>query len=149
MKLILRQWTIVALLTLVVGCAVGSDPDADVISSSSPLASKEAACNKVPAGFTQAEWDKLLLHTPLPAVPADTTNAVAEDPAARKLGQKLFFDPGFSGPLKVASDLGQVGDVARSLARAAIPGRCSTTGARFLARCRSAPISTPAMPRRS
>src|SRR6478736_2716003 len=113
MKLILRQWTIVALLTLVVGCAVGSDPDADVISSSSPLASKEAACNKVPAGCTQAELDMLLLHTPLPAVPADTTNAVAEDPAARKLGQKLFFDPGFSGPLKVASDLGQVGDVGK------------------------------------
>jgi len=113
MKLILRPLTIFALTTLVVGCAVGSDPDADVISSSSPLASKEAACNKVPAGFTQAEWDKLLLHTPLPAVPPDTTNAVAEDPAARKLGQKLFFDPGFSGPLKVASDLGQVGDVGK------------------------------------
>ena len=31
--------------------------------------------------------------------PSDPSNRVADDPAARLLGQRLFFDPSFSGPL--------------------------------------------------
>lgn len=57
-----------------------------------------------------AERALLARLTPLPAVPADTTNRVADNPAAATLGQKLFFDPVFSGALKVASDLGAVGE---------------------------------------
>jgi cytochrome c peroxidase len=112
MKLVLRSvaCSFVVLVALV-GCVAEGDPEADAVlrtSSQSAL----SACS-VPAGFTEAEWETLLSHTPLPDVPADTTNAVADDPAARKLGQKLFFDPGFSGPIKVASDLGEVGEVGK------------------------------------
>lgn len=57
-----------------------------------------------------AEWDALSKLSPLPAVPPDSTNAYADQPGARILGQKLFFDPGFSGPLKVTSDLGTMGE---------------------------------------
>ena len=35
----------------------------------------------------------------LPPVPADTTNRVADDPAARALGRQFYFDARFSGPL--------------------------------------------------
>jgi cytochrome c peroxidase len=36
--------------------------------------------------------------SPLPDPPADPTNAVADDPAAARFGQALFFDPRLSGP---------------------------------------------------
>ena len=55
----------------------------------------------------------------LPPPPADRSNRFANDPAAAHLGQELFFDPSFSGPL-VDSDndgksnaLGRVGDTGR------------------------------------
>lgn len=48
--------------------------------------------------------------SPLPAVPADSTNSFADIEAAATLGQKFFFDEKFSGALKVASSLGGVGD---------------------------------------
>src|SRR6185436_6090391 len=34
-----------------------------------------------------------------PAPPPDATNAYADDPRAAALGQALFFEPRFSGPL--------------------------------------------------
>src|SRR6187455_1284213 len=48
--------------------------------------------------------------------PADPSNRVADDPAARRFGQRLFFDPAFSGPLLEGDNdgssatLGQRGD---------------------------------------
>ncbi|HXK17004.1 MAG TPA: cytochrome c peroxidase [Polyangiaceae bacterium] len=44
--------------------------------------------------------------SPLPAVPADTTNQYADNAAAATLGQMLFFDKNFSGALKADNDLG-------------------------------------------
>jgi cytochrome c peroxidase len=41
--------------------------------------------------------------------PPSPTNQYADDARAAALGQKFFFDPRFSGPLQVASDLGPVG----------------------------------------
>jgi hypothetical protein len=45
--------------------------------------------------------DLSLIHTlsPLPPLPADTTNKYADSPAAAMLRQKLFFDP----PVKLLS----------------------------------------------
>ncbi|HEV8324340.1 MAG TPA: cytochrome c peroxidase [Myxococcota bacterium] len=43
-------------------------------------------------------------------VPPDPTNAVADDPAAAALGQQLFFDTRFSGPLLMDSALGLAGE---------------------------------------
>ena len=42
--------------------------------------------------------------SPLPALPADTTNQYADNAAAAALGQKLFFDKRFSGPLKALAN---------------------------------------------
>jgi cytochrome c peroxidase len=56
----------------------------------------------VPPDFS--DEDLAVLHTlsPLPAVPADPTNAVADNAAAATLGQMLFFEKSYSGPLAVA-----------------------------------------------
>lgn len=65
--------------------------------------------------FSSAEWSVVQSLSPLPAVPADTTNAHADDANAAAFGQRLFFDKTFSGPLAVGNDgtnggLGNVGD---------------------------------------
>ena len=48
-------------------------------------------------GFTPVEVRRILQQSPLPAPPADTSNARADDPAAARLGHFLFFDPRLSG----------------------------------------------------
>lgn len=47
--------------------------------------------------------------SPLPALPPDPTNAVADDARAATFGQMLFFDKSFSGPLAVGDDGGNGG----------------------------------------
>lgn len=53
--------------------------------------------------------------SPLPAVPADTTNQYADNANAAVLGQKLFFDKKFSGKLTASggSDLGAVDETGK------------------------------------
>lgn len=46
----------------------------------------------VPDPFTAEEVERILRLSPLPPLPPDPTNAVADDPAAARLGQRLFFD---------------------------------------------------------
>jgi cytochrome c peroxidase len=65
--------------------------------------------------FPTAEWDDIKKLSPLPAVPADTTNKYADNTKAAELGQMLFFDKSYSGALAVGDDgtnggLGAVGD---------------------------------------
>ena len=43
-----------------------------------------------------AERRAIARLSPLPAVPADPTNRVADDPRAARLGHALFFDPRLS-----------------------------------------------------
>ncbi len=49
--------------------------------------------------FTPAEWDKVKTLSPLPSPPPSPSNRFADDPAAAALGQALFFDRGYSGPI--------------------------------------------------
>ncbi len=81
-----------------------------------------AACSSEPTvdGFTTAEWDQIHSLSPLPDVQADPTNKYADDPKAATLGQRLFFDKAFSGPI-VADEtpaeggngaMGEVGKIA-------------------------------------
>jgi cytochrome c peroxidase len=76
-----------------------------------------AACGGGPAPDRAA----LLALSPsaLPAPPADVTNRFADDAAAAIFGQKLFYDPSFSGPLLdtdndgTAGTLGKVGETGK------------------------------------
>jgi cytochrome c peroxidase len=83
--------------------------------SSDPQASQR------PPGLSQAEYEALLELSPaeLPAAPPDVSNRFADDARAARLGQRLFFDPGFSGTLLdgdndgTAAALGRVGDTGK------------------------------------
>lgn len=46
--------------------------------------------------FSLEEWEIVMSLSPLPSTPPNPTNHVADDPAAAKLGQMLFFDFRFS-----------------------------------------------------
>lgn len=67
------------------GCSSDSDPTSGVVLSDSEL---EIAGRL----------------SPLPEPPKNPTNAFAEDPAAAELGQRLFFETSYAGPLTVADD---------------------------------------------
>src|SRR6185503_306165 len=54
--------------------------------------------------FTSAEVAKLRALGPLPSLKPDTTNQYADDPAAAALGQRLFFESGYSGAIVVGDD---------------------------------------------
>ncbi|MCA9619833.1 MAG: hypothetical protein KC731_12490 [Myxococcales bacterium] len=74
-----------ALLALwVLGCGGGEGPPGEVPDAGAVTAEERAALEKL-----------VIDETPVP----DVTNAWADDPAAAALGQALFFDPRFSGPL--------------------------------------------------
>ncbi|MFO0579415.1 MAG: cytochrome c peroxidase [Polyangia bacterium] len=83
------------------------------------LATSATGCDAlVDDMFTSAEWDKIKTLSPLPDVPKDTTNKYADSAAAAKLGQSLFFDKRYSGPIIVGSDgtnggNGQVGETGK------------------------------------
>jgi cytochrome c peroxidase len=57
-----------------------------------------------PDDFSDEERAVLATLSPLPAVPADPTNAYADDAGAARLGQMLFFDKSYSGPLTIGDD---------------------------------------------
>lgn len=71
-----------------------------------------------PPELSDAEYRALLELSPeqLPSAPADVSNRFADDATAAKLGQRLFFDTGFSGALLdgdndgSAAALGKVGE---------------------------------------
>jgi cytochrome c peroxidase len=55
-------------------------------------------------GLSEAELAQARTLSPLPALPADTTNKVADSADAAALGQMLFFEKGYAGALVVADD---------------------------------------------
>jgi len=81
---------------VVVGC--GDDRAA-------PIDAAPGDAPEVDAGpLSPAELVEIAKLSPLPAVPADPTNAFADDPKVAALGQMLFFDKSYSGGLAVADD---------------------------------------------
>ncbi len=60
-------------------------------------ASEDPPGKDEPVAFSDEERRLLLLHSPLPELPNDETNAVADNPAAVRLGHFLFFDKRLSG----------------------------------------------------
>jgi cytochrome c peroxidase len=54
------------------------------------------ACDE-PVPFSETEWDELEKLAGLPDPPPDHSNAYVGNPAAEALGQRFYFDPGFSG----------------------------------------------------
>ena len=63
-----------------------------------------ADAGRVDDVLTAAELVTAAQFTPLTAVPADATNAYADNAAAAVLGQRLYFDTSYSGALTVGSN---------------------------------------------
>jgi len=74
-------------------------------SSSTPNPSSDA--------LTPAERARAQTLSPLLNVEPETSNQFANDAAAATLGQKFFFERSIAGPIKIASDLGAVGDTGK------------------------------------
>jgi cytochrome c peroxidase len=80
----------------------------------------DADAGGAPPTFEDDELDQLrALHYDADPPAQDASNAVADDPRARLLGQRLFFDPSLSGRLLEGDNdgsggtLGKAGDVGR------------------------------------
>jgi len=103
------------------GLALSDDGAASAAAADSDWDTPPAASSETPQHpdrqgpprFTRAERKALEQLSPLPELPPDPTNAYADSRRARKLGQELFCDAGFSGPLRVDSDLGVVGETGK------------------------------------
>jgi cytochrome c peroxidase len=93
----------------------GPLPDGSLPDTSTPDTGPDA---HPPAPFTDDEIAKMQTLSPLPAVPADPTNAFANNALAAVLGQRLFFDKAFSGAIGVGDDgtnggLGAAGEIGK------------------------------------
>src|SRR5262245_23353950 len=109
-----RPIALLCALTSAAGAACGPAGDADVT-------------NPDPAPMVTADERAVLAvlaPASLPPPPRDVTNRVADDPAAAALGQRFFFDPGFSGPLLDGANDGTRG----TLGRQGEPGRVACAG---------------------
>src|SRR5688572_29375390 len=114
------QSELVALLSLAGAAVLGACSGTDELHEPVPVGNIELALVREPAAlrhweeppdFSPEQRQILQSLSPLPALPPDTTNQFADLRQAQELGQRLFFDTRFSGPLEVASDLGAVGEV--------------------------------------
>lgn len=106
-----RRSMLVAIAGLaVIGASVACAPEEDDPEASAETAGATSSAEDPSEGssgafpieerdFTDEEIESILTWlAPLPeAPPADPSNAWADDPAAAQLGQKLFFDPRYSG----------------------------------------------------
>ncbi len=65
-------------------------------------------------GFSESEWELVRELEPLTEpIPASPFNEVADNDAAAKLGQKLFFEPEFATAIKIDGPSGKVGDTGK------------------------------------
>ncbi|HSO30985.1 MAG TPA: hypothetical protein VLT33_00675, partial [Labilithrix sp.] len=92
----------------------GALPDASTPDASTPDSSTPDSPDPND-GFAPAEIAAMSTLSPLPSLPADPTNAFANNALAAVLGQRLFFDKALSGALVVGDDgtnggLGAVGE---------------------------------------
>jgi cytochrome c peroxidase len=128
--------TIWCVVVLVAACgdskevAIDAAPDSPSVDAADPLA------------LTAEEMTTSHTLSPLPAVPADTTNAYADNAAAAKLGQMLFFDKSYAGALAVGDDgtnggLGKVGELGKVSCAS-----CHAAGSEALDDRRSTPNAT-------
>lgn len=69
-----------------------------------PAADAELPADAPPPLLTAEEEAAVHRLSPLPAVPADPTNAFADSAAAARLGQMLFFDKSYAGALAIGDD---------------------------------------------
>jgi cytochrome c peroxidase len=83
-------------------------------------------CEQQGCGWSPGEWERLTTLAGLPPPPPDPTNRWADSPAAAALGQRLFFDTGFSGLSRQADSLRRPTSAGRAPAGQPIGISCAT-----------------------
>ena len=113
-----RQWPIAAALVFA-SVACGASPAADAKPDAGGEAAIDAAPDSAPLDEVTLAALRALSPDPLPPPPVDPTNAFGDRADAALLGQRLFFEPLFSGALLSPDDngvhgsLGKVGDTGK------------------------------------
>ena len=85
---------------ILIACLVGCDrsvPAPEPVVSVPSAPDLEAVRERHGVDFTSRQWERIARMAEVPALAADRTNRVADDLAAARFGQKLFFDPRLSG----------------------------------------------------
>jgi cytochrome c peroxidase len=108
-----RCRAVALVLPCALACASNQSPEAHA-----PPATPDAAAAASTPTLTDAERAAIHGLSPLGPPPADPTNRYADDPRAATLGQRLFFDVSYSGPLALGDDgtnggLGTMGQAGR------------------------------------
>lgn len=105
---------------MLAACGGGSSakPDAPPAPIDAPRSIDAPVDSVDPNALTPGEMAQVATLSPLPAVPADPTNAYADSTKAAALGQMLFFDKSYAGALAVGDDgtnggLGMVGETGK------------------------------------
>jgi cytochrome c peroxidase len=111
---------LVTLAALAIGCGSNVAPGA----VPGPDAGESSRGAALPSNATPASLLETLSPAVLPSPPADVSNRHADDAQAAALGQALFFDPSFSGPLLDLDNDGKAG----TLGRAGDTGRVACAG---------------------
>lgn len=108
------------------GAAPPPTADGGGASDDAPGTTADAKADDPDPVITSEESQALeaLSPTPLPGPPGDATNRFADSSAAALLGQKLFYDPSFSGPLLDTDNDGSP----QSLGMAGQTGRVACAG---------------------
>lgn len=99
-------------LIVVMACGDSSSTPPDSAVADAPMA------DAAEPELTAEQMAQLAELSPLPSPPSDPTNAYADSAAAAKLGQMLFFDKSYSGPLAVGDSgtnggLGAMGETGK------------------------------------
>ncbi len=98
------------------GLDAAADVSTDAANEAAAPDTQTADADPLASVLTPDEVATARTLSPLPGVPRDTTNRYADDAKAAALGQRLFFEKRFSGPLAVGDDgtNGAVGAVGES-----------------------------------
>lgn len=108
-----------ALALILFAAACGDDSKPPATDAPRPPADAAADAAPQPDASDDIPAAELAPFSPVPAAPpADTTNAFADNAAAAALGQMLFFDKSYAGPIAVGDDaanhgLGAVGETGK------------------------------------
>ena len=120
-----KSWALTGLILAAGGAAVAGfaacsdDPVATNPSDAGTDTAVEAATDASPVdggSLTLTIQEQVLAksQSPLPPIPADPTNAYADNPAAAALGQMFYYEKSIAGPIsQVPNDLGALGDTGK------------------------------------
>jgi cytochrome c peroxidase len=89
-------------------------------------ATDKVFCGSAGCDWTDLEWARVQSLSPLPAPPADTSNAYFDSPAAAALGQAFYFDTRFSGVSTLVDAIGRPVAAARTAKGSPANVSCAT-----------------------